>query len=910
MIRLDKLGKKTAEETRKKWNDEEAADGSDSISSEEDGSEYDPSETPRDKRTQEIWNDEEIWAELQSLAEAEKIIQLLNYDDREALLQGTDNDETILLLAIWLEKNEIVEEMLKRITSTEVKDASGRYAIHLAAFIGNSEGLKQLIHHGAKVDLWDSKYKVTPLHCAASKGRLECIQVLIRHGADVNAGIKTNKSPLHFAVYSMVTECVKELLDNGATPDTLQVFSETPLHIAASLGSSEIIGLLLNHGAAVDIQCGPDKVTPLHLAAGEGDPECCRLLLKANAPTNARNYKQQTPLHLAAFSQCAETLDVLLRAGSDPNALDIDGRTPLHSSIVKVTRSCECVRLLLKYGTEINKPDAFGYTALHLAALNEFSHCVMFLINNGGDVTARTNGGVSVLNFITRKTPDVIPKYILKFDDSIRLNDHEIGDVDCELKLDFRALVPTVGNKETELLLNFIEVGHKDILKHPLCETFLFLKWRRIRKFFLFSLFYHSLFVTLFSFYILGVFLKDCTPTYLSRGSVCEVTELTKIIGFILISLNFLMLGKEIFQIAHSWQTYIKQWENWLQWLIIICVFACVNPSSSRMNIRLNIHMWQHHVAAIGIFLTWLELMMIVGRFPTFGLYIQMFTTVSINFVKFMAAYFCLLLAFALSFGVIFANYNSFKKLPLVLIKVIVMMSGELEYEDIFFDDTQPIKFPLTAQIMFLAFVVLVTIILTNLMVGLAVSDIQGLQQSAGLDRLVRQAELVAHLESMLFSRLLVCIPNKFMKFFHRQSLLLKSQYHWALYIRPNDPRETRIPKDIIVNIYNLVVEKREKSKKRMKKQRIAAQYSGNTNSFVSPGLSRMNSYMSYVALEQTGSKSLKSQVDDLGKEFADYTRNFKNKVEKLYKQLSSDKNSKGDKLHKVSSLEKDYQII
>lgn len=36
---------------------------------------------------------------------------------------------------------------------------------------------------------------------------------------------------------------------------------------------------------------------------------------------------------------------------------------------------------------------------------------------------------------------------------------------------------------------------------------------------------------------------------------------------------------------------------------------------------------WQFHVAGIVIFLVWLELMMLVGRFPIFGLYVQMFTT-------------------------------------------------------------------------------------------------------------------------------------------------------------------------------------------------------------------------------------------------------------------------------------------
>lgn len=65
------------------------------------------------------------------------------------------------------------------------------------------------------------------------------------------------------------------------------------------------------------------------------------------------------------------------------------------------------------------------------------------------------------------------------------------------------------------------------------------------------------------------------------------------------------------------------------------------------------------------------------------------------------------------------------------------MMAGELEFEDIFYreDDNDELKYPVTSHIVFFGFVLLITIILTNLMVGLAVSDIQGLQLSAGLDR-------------------------------------------------------------------------------------------------------------------------------------------------------------------------------
>lgn len=316
--------------------------------------------------------------------------------------------------------------------------------------------------------------------------------------------------------------------------------------------------------------------------------------------------------------------------------------------------------------------------------------------------------------------------------------------------------------------------------------------------------------------------------------------------------------------------TYVRMWENWLQWLIIITAFMCVQPGRSA------IPNWQYHVVAVGIFLAWVELMMIVGRFPIFGLFIQMFTTVSLNFTKFILAYFCLFIAFGLSFAVIFVQYKSFKDLKWIMIKVIVMMSGELEYEDVFFDEETHFHDHYTAQIMYLAFVILVTVILTNLMVGLAVSDIQGLQQSAGLDRLVRQAELVAHLESMLFSKLLTCIPHKLMHFLHNQALLLRNQYTWSLNIKPNDPREARIPKELIKNIYQLVVERKERPKSKRRKKNMNFEY------LSSPIMSRINSSSSTAAIDRN-----KAQLEEIAKEFHEFSKGFKAKLEKLANQIS-----------------------
>ncbi|XP_018322447.1 transient receptor potential channel pyrexia [Agrilus planipennis] len=787
------------------------------ISSEEEeepcGSECTSSARNRSLSVQDIWNNEDVINDLEPFQKIEEIEELIDQENVEFLSKlTTKSAKTALLMSAWLGNEKCLKFLLDHHrVPVNCTDNNGRTPLHLASCSGSVECVKRLLDAGAKVTIWDNAHKATPLHCAASRGHLSVLRMLIRHGANVDAG-QNIKSPLYYAVRSLAVECVRELLEVGANPNTLQVFTETPLHVAASLGSYEIIKLLIDHGAAVNVQCGSQKTTALHLVAEDGNPELARLLLDAGAHISATNRKLQTPLHLAALSQCVEIVELLLSRGADPNASDANGRTPLHGAIVKISDSCDCVKVLLNAGANVNKPDIFGYTPLHLAALNEYSACVILFLNHGGDVTLRTKGGVSVLTFITRRTPDVIPKYIEKFDSSIKVNDHEIGDVDCELKLDFRVLVPTMGRGETDLLLNFIEVGHREVLQHPLCETFLHLKWKRIRKFFFLGLFYNALSVFLYTAYVIGVFLRDC-PFTKDPFSECEVYILTKVCGYVLLFLNVVTMFKEIFQLSHGRIVYVKEWENWLQWATVIAIYLSVSPTN-QMNIRKIVTTWQHHVAAIGIFFAWFELMMIVGRFPMFGLYVQMFTTVTINFSKFFFAYSCLLIAFGLSFGVLFANYPSFMNTYWGLLKTIIMMTGELEFEDIFYATTDyPILYPITSHLMFLAFVILVTLVLSNLMVGLAVSDIQGLQKSAGLDRLVRQAELVAHLESLLFSRLLQCLPNKVLAFLYGHALLLKSQYHWALYIRPNDPREERIPKDLVRNIYQLVIEKRDKPK-------------------------------------------------------------------------------------------------
>ncbi|XP_054734115.1 transient receptor potential channel pyrexia isoform X2 [Anastrepha obliqua] len=755
-----------------------------------------------------IWDQHEIEETLSLTPGSLAIFEMVKSNCFIELIPGSSDANLALLYSSIYGCIENVLFLLDRYSADpNCKDLRGRTPLHFACCRGNAHIAKVLLDRGGDPNRYDGKKEVTPLHCAASAKSVECILLLLKRKAHINIGIE-KRSALHFAIDRNAVECVETLLKYGADPNTPQVYTETPLHTACALGFSKCVELLLNHGADVRSQFGEGKLTALHLAAENDYVECVRLLLEHGADVDCRNASHQTPLHLACLSQSIETVDLLIRHGANVNAIYRDGRTALHAAIVKQSRSLDCCNALLKAGANVNKADNFGYTPLHIAALNEFSNCVYTFIEHGADITARTMGNVSALSFIVRRTPEIIPKLTAKMDSSIKVNDHEIGDVDCEIKLDFRLLVPptSLERGETELLLSLIEVGQKRLLMHPLCETFLFLKWRRIRKFFLMSLLYHAIYVILFTMYIVGVYARNC-----DKNPKCEAPGYISTVGYFVIILNLILMGKECFQMAHGLQGYAKYWENWLQWAIVFGVLLCVTPEILVPSNLLAVPTWQHHVAAIVVLLVWLELMMLVGRFPIFGVYVQMFTKVAGNFCKFLLAYICLLIAFCLSFSVLFNDYPPFENITWSLLKAITMMSGELEFEDIFYGDI-PVKFPVTSHILFLCFVLLVTVILTNLMVGLAVSDIQGLQVSATLDRLVRQAELISRLESLFFSRLLRRAPVKLMQLCKRSALLRTSRNKLQFMTRPNDPRDNQLPEDIKLNIYKLVAERRDRN--------------------------------------------------------------------------------------------------
>ncbi|CAD1478896.1 unnamed protein product [Heterotrigona itama] len=113
---------------------------------------------------------------------------------------------------------------------------------------------------------------------------------------------------------------------------------------------------------------------------------------------------------LNEISKHSSIVQTLLSARASPNIVHSNtGITPLHiasmlGSLGSVGDGNVTKRVALSSVQKINvNCSSFrqcGYTSLHIAALKSHSECLQMLIDNGGNLLAKTETGLTVIDFI------------------------------------------------------------------------------------------------------------------------------------------------------------------------------------------------------------------------------------------------------------------------------------------------------------------------------------------------------------------------------------------------------------------------------------------------------------------------------------------------------------------------------
>ncbi|KAJ8871071.1 hypothetical protein PR048_027375 [Dryococelus australis] len=514
--------------------------------------------------------------------------------------------------------------------------------------------------------------------------------------------------------------------------------------------------------------------TLLQLACERGLTEAVKLLLDIGAdPHAATEFNPRPPAVIAAYHGYYHILEWFVFYRVSRLASSSDGETVLHAAVLGARCNVplrgsddrdheKCLRLLLShvqdFGIDVNQQDAKGNTALHYAASQDDKSSVLALLRRGANIGVRNSFKDPPLASIDADTLEcflgecletngelpreenfeVIIKYNFLSPPSKMSDKNNASKNNRRFEMEEDVNITPSNIPETDPLLYISRSRDlKDLLKHPVFTSFLYLKWLRMRRYYYMNLALYGTYVFLLTVYVLFVYSKSNSSVWFRK--------LTWIFLFIF---YLWFIGRELFQFVLFLKKYVTSPENYLEIsLIIVTGIILFSPSHETEIVQ--------PLSAISILLSWTELVLLIGRHPKLSTNIEMLKRVTWNFLKFLSWYSILVVAFALSFYTLFhdcqssvacqAEENFFTGPGTSVFKTIVMLTGEFDAGSIPF-----VTFPGTSHVVFVLFIFLIAIVLFNLLNALAVCDTQAIKNDAELVGLVSRVNLVFHFESII----------------------------------------------------------------------------------------------------------------------------------------------------------------
>lgn len=401
----------------------------------------------------------------------------------------------------------------------------------------------------------------------------------------------------------------------------------------------------------------------------------------------------------------------------------------------------KCFFILLNWKKiDINETDSSGSSPLHYAVKYRNKEAIQELLKRGAYIGLKSKFQDIPIDAME---PDILEKH---FDSCITTNGYKPGDESFEIIINYANLIPLQPSQEKSpqysLRDEMTPITHiaeskemRHLLKHPLITSFLFLKWHRLSVVFYINLLVYILFCTSFATHTILKF----------RGSENHaLVSLFAVLSFI--GISYLIL-REIMQITISPVSYIKSPVNFIE---IILILLCISTITER-NYD---HQTQRIFAVLTMLLLSVELCLIVGSIPVLSIstHMLMLKAVLKSFMKSFALYSIFVITFSLCFYVLFGkkneegDFNKFTNPLTTLTKIIVMLTGEFDAGDIEFDSTY-------SYMLFLLFVIFMSIVLFNLLNGLAVNDTQAIKEQAELNGSICRANLLTCYERLLIGK-------------------------------------------------------------------------------------------------------------------------------------------------------------
>ncbi|OQR75975.1 transient receptor potential cation channel subfamily A member 1-like [Tropilaelaps mercedesae] len=646
-------------------------------------------------------------------------VDLVNFlVDEGASLNATDKEgRSVLLLAAARSAWKTVASVLKLGADLGLqRDNQRRNLLHHIVLSGGSIeeftlSLNDRLDEFIQLLNERDTYGCTALHYAARNGQLKSIQSLITLGASVNLKNNDNQSPLHFAAMFGRLNTVRHLLDSKKGHliiNEMDGQGKTPLHIASQCGHVRVVHLLLVKGAL------------LH-----------------------RDHKGRTPLHYAAMNGYNNTMDQLLAVHSHLlDQTDRDGNTALHMAAMK-NRSSTAVNLL-NLSCKITK-NGLDMTPMDYALHCKHSEVAMAMVTHPIRSDEIMTCQVKAYGCLVEGLTAVMPEVMMTVLD--------------------RGISKSKMSHDSEEYFIMVRYGREELLSHPLSVKYLETKWNA------YGMYFHILNLMVYTVFLGFLTLNAVQLMQDNKKRHHGVSGLEVADAFARPSIR---------------TKYFVDVMNILEWTLYLASGLMALSQLTRTEEK----SYQNIVAALAVFLAWFNYLLFLQRFNRVGLYVVMFLEILSTLLRVVMVFSVLIIAFGLSFHILLARVElslkqpvldartgnvTFKAIslsdkgfhsPLVsLIRVGTMMLGEIDFLGTYLRPLRNLENStwyqiVTATLFLVAFIILMPILLMNLLIGLAVGDIETVRRNAQLKRLTMQVRLHTDLERKLPKKILEAVDR------------------------------------------------------------------------------------------------------------------------------------------------------
>ena len=433
--------------------------------------------------------------------------------------------------------------------------------------------------YGENFNITDNMY-VTPFHLAIIAQHADIAYVMLeatlqysRTPVESFKKLLGMKTKINFARGPPETYIIDDRILDGINSFHLaaRFHSQSLLTILRFLRDNDMLEPVLPLLEVCDPHMGK---TPLHMAAKSPSPLSLKILVALdNVEIDGRDKRGYTALHIAAREGKEANCQLLLDHGADPNIYGNDNhkKTPLHRA-----RTQKVVSLLIK---------------------------------NGANPFARQGGQIkSVMDVLLQIHPQAVEEIM---NTGIETNGQELDSVDLQIIFNFEVFfreglkeeithiddLPNFnGIDEMAVMSKIVRSNYKELLKNPLAEAFLHIKWQLIHSLFYLNVGAYVTFLLMLTAMsvLMGQMMKcgaladenyhslNCTKVNETFFEVLQDfvdDEKTSnqcqgyafILFFILTCLGLVFLAiRELLQFITNFKKYIASFENIMEVLIIL----------------------------------------------------------------------------------------------------------------------------------------------------------------------------------------------------------------------------------------------------------------------------------------------------------------------------------------------------